>query len=127
MPFSRGSSQHRDQTHISNVSCIYRASLGARLTKNLPAMQETLVQFLGQEQPLEKGMATHSSILGLPWGLRWQRICLQCRRPGFHPWIGKITWRRAWQPSLVFLPVESQWTEEPGGLQPMESQSDGHN
>ena len=35
------------------------------MVKNLPAMQETLVQSLGQEDPLEKGMATHSSILGL--------------------------------------------------------------
>ena len=39
------------------------------MVKNLPAMQETWVQFLGQEDPLEKGMATHSSILALriPW------------------------------------------------------------
>ena len=40
----------------------------AQLAKNLPAMQETLVQFLGWEDPLEKGYATHSSILGLPCG-----------------------------------------------------------
>ena len=44
-----------------------RASLVAQLVKNLPAMQETPVQFLGQEDPLEKGQATYSSILGLPW------------------------------------------------------------
>jgi len=31
----------------------------------------------------------------------------------------KISWRRAWQPMLVFLSRESPWTEEPGGLQPM--------
>ena len=37
----------------------------AQMVKNLPAMQETNVQSLGQEDPLEKGMATHSSIL--PW------------------------------------------------------------
>ena len=47
----------------------FGASLVAQLIKNLPAMQETLVQFLGQEAPLEKGQATHSSILGLPWWL----------------------------------------------------------
>ena len=35
----------------------------ARMVKNLPAVQETWVQSLGQEDPLEKGMATHSSIL----------------------------------------------------------------
>ena len=39
------------------------ASLVAQLVKNLPAMQETLVQFLGSEGPLEKGKATHSGIL----------------------------------------------------------------
>ena len=39
------------------------ASLVARMVKNLPAMQETRVQSLGREDPLEKGMATHSSIL----------------------------------------------------------------
>ena len=39
------------------------ASLVAPMVKNLPAMQETQVQSLGWEDPLEKGMATHSSIL----------------------------------------------------------------
>ena len=43
------------------------ASVVAQLVKKLPAMQETSVQFLGQENPLEEGQATHSSILGLPW------------------------------------------------------------
>ena len=46
------------------------ASLLAQLGKNLPAMQETPVQFLGQEDPLEKRQAPHCSILGLPWWLR---------------------------------------------------------
>ena len=39
------------------------ASLVAQMVKNLPAMEETRVQSLGQEDPLEKGIATHSSIL----------------------------------------------------------------
>ena len=39
------------------------ASLVAQMVKNLPAMQETLVQSLGREVPLEKEMAIHSSIL----------------------------------------------------------------
>ena len=45
------------------------ASLVAQLVENPPAMQETLVQFLGQEDPLEKGTATHSSIL--VWRSPW--------------------------------------------------------
>ena len=60
-----------------------QASLRAQMVKNLPIMRETLVQSLGLEDPLEKGKATHPSIL---------------------------VWR---------LP----WTEEPGGLQSMGSQS----
>ena len=55
--------------------------------KNLPAVQETRVRSPGQEDPLEEGMATHSSIL-------------------------------AWR-----IP----WTEEPGGLESMGPQRDGHN
>ena len=35
-----------------------------------------------------------------------QRICLQCRRPGFDPWVGKIPWRREWQHTPIFLPGE---------------------
>ena len=54
-----------------------------QMVKNMPAMEESQVQPLGWEDPLEKGMATHSSIL-------------------------------AW---------EIPWTEEPGGLQSMGSQS----
>ena len=55
---------------------------GGSEVKNLPAMQEVWVQSLGQEDPLEKGMATHSSILAwkIPWteepaglqSIRWQ-------------------------------------------------------
>ena len=45
------------------------ASLIAQLLKNLSAMQETLVRFLGWEDPLKKGMATHSSILA--WRIPW--------------------------------------------------------
>ena len=57
---------------------------------------------------------------GLPWWLRWQRIHLQCRRSGFDPWVGKIPWRRAWPPILVFLPENSMnggdwWTSSPWG------------
>ena len=56
----------------------------AQIVKNLPAMQETWVRSLSQEDPLEKGMATHSSILawitpwteepGGPHSMGWQRV-----------------------------------------------------
>ena len=80
--FSRGSSQPRDQTQ---VSCSAEASLVAHTVKNLPAMQETRVQALGQEDSLEKEMAIHSRILVsiFPWkeepgGLQ----CMESQRVG---------------------------------------------
>ena len=45
--------------------------------------------------------------LGLPWWLRRYSICLQCGRPGFDPWVGKIPWRRKWQSTPVLLPGKS--------------------
>ena len=47
----------------------YRASLLAQTVKRLPAMQETWVRSLGQEDPLEKEMETHSSTLA--WRIPW--------------------------------------------------------
>ena len=57
-------------THLSSL----RASLVARMVKNLPTMWETQVLSLSQEDPLEKGMATHSSILAwrIPWTVAFQ-------------------------------------------------------
>ena len=103
---------------LPKIDNITGASLIAQLVKNLPAMQETLVRFLGQEDPLEKGKATHSSIPGLP--LVAQRV----KNPPAmrETWVGKIPWRRACQPTPVFLPGGSPWTEEPGGLQSTGSQ-----
>ena len=68
------------------------ASLAAQMVKNLPAMKETRVWFLGQEDPLEKGMATRSSILA--WRTSWteepgrlQSMELQRVR---HHWVTNI-------------------------------------
>ena len=57
--------------HKRRANKIFGASLIAQLVKNLPAMQETLVQFLGWEDLLENGSAAHLRILGLPWWLSW--------------------------------------------------------
>ena len=46
-----------------------RISLVAQMVKNLPAMQEAWIQSLGGEDPVEKGMSTHSSILA--WRITW--------------------------------------------------------
>ena len=52
------------------------------MVKKLPAMQETQVQFLGQEEPLEEGIATHSSILAwrIPWTEEPGGLQSMCRK-----------------------------------------------
>ena len=52
----------------------------AQLVKNLPAMQETQVRSLGWEDPLEKEMATHSSILA--WRIPWTVLSMGSQRVG---------------------------------------------
>ena len=63
-----GASSYSDFLSYLSLSCM-GAPLIAQLVRNPPAMQETLVWFLGWEDPLEKGMATHSSILA--WRIPW--------------------------------------------------------
>ena len=46
------------------------------------------------------------------------KICLQCRRPGFDPGVREIPWRRAWQPTPVFLPGESHGQRNLAGYSP---------
>ena len=98
----------------------FKDSLVAQRLKCLPPMRETRVRSLGREDPLEKEMVTHSSILtwripwilsssiinlrklrGLPWWLSGKKSTCQCRRREFDPWVGKIPWRRKWQPTPV--------------------------
>ena len=156
------------------------------MVKNLPAMWETLVWFLGWEDPLQKGMTAHSSSLAwrIPWTeesgglksmgsqrvghdwatkththnfkspeepkcdlvhvwlcieLRWRWLENKCYvymtslwvsarvswdgerekyRPRFDPWVGKIPWRRAWQPTPVFLLGESHGQRSLAGYSP---------
>ena len=53
--------------------------------------------------------------MGLPLWLSWWRICLQCGRPGFDPWVGKIPWSREWLPTPVFWPGEFHGLYSPWG------------
>ena len=59
--------------------------------------------------------------------LRPLRICLQCRRPGFNPWVGKIPWRREWQPTSVFFPGEFHGQRHLAGYSPWSHKRVRHN
>ena len=67
---SKGQTGLSDFTfHFQSICEQFWASLVAQMVKRLPAMQETRVRFLGQEDPLEKEMAIHSSTLA--WKIPW--------------------------------------------------------
>ena len=102
----------------------------AQMVKNLPAMQEIQVSSLGQEDPLEKEMATHSSILA--WRIPWTE------GPG---WLQSIGSQRVWHDYVSntkripilwnTMPVDTlawkiPWMEEPGRLQSMGLLRVGH-
>ena len=68
-------------------------------------------------------------LAGFPSGTSGKEPTCQCRRykrHGFDPWVGKMLWRRKWQPIPGFLPGKIPWTEELGRLQSMGSPRVGH-
>ena len=75
------------------------------MVKNLPAMQETRVRSLGWEDPLEKGIATHSSILA--WRIPWREEPGGLQSVGFqrvgHDWATKTSLRGRRKQSEAFL------------------------
>ena len=56
--------------------------------------------------------------LDFPGGSDGKASCLQCGRPGFDPWVGKIPWRRKWQPTPVLLPGKSHGQRSLVGYSP---------
>ena len=83
------------------------------MIKRLPTMQETQVQFLGWEDPLENGSATHSSIPGVPCGSPGKEYACNVGDLGsVSPWARKIPWRRESLLTPVFWPhKELEMTE----------------
>ena len=86
------------------------ASLVAQLVKNLPAMWETWVRSLGWEDPVEKGKATHSSILAwkIPWSMGLQRakrlfyFTQPAREAASICWGGRVRlWIRIWRKGSI--------------------------
>ena len=97
----------------------------AQLVENLPAVQETLVGSLSWEVPLEKGQATHSSILGLPWGSDGKESSRNARDLGSVPGLGRSPGGGNGSPLSIFA-WRIPWAQEPGGLQSIWPQKVGH-
>ena len=113
-------------TLCSQQHCSQQTRHGKHL--NVPLADEWMKQ-VWSRCTLEYYSATerrHEAMRRFPGGASGKEPTWQCRRWELDPWVGKIPWRRAWQPTPVFWPGESPWTEEPGGLQSMGSKTVGH-
>ena len=77
---------------MDTIPSTYRASLVAQTVKHLPTMRETRVQSLGREVPLEKEMATHSSILAwkIPWMEEPGRLQSMGSQIVGHDWVTSL-------------------------------------
>ena len=85
-PWGRKESDTTERLHFHFLSTLIRASLVAQSVKHLPARRETWVRSLGGEDPLEKEMATHSSILAwkTPWTEKPGRLqSMELQRVGY--------------------------------------------
>ena len=123
---------------LCGLSSLFTGEMDSQSTTQAPSIhrQETvkllLLFLLGILLPLKKTVSFRSAELSFQ--ASWVVLVVKNppatagdRRPGFDPWVWKIPWRtRVWQPTPVFLPGESPWTEEPGRLQSMGSQRVGH-
>ena len=95
--------------HDSKVQSVdYDAETRILKISSFNPIYNVKIDFIFKEQKLSKGI--YMQVVqenGIPWWLRQNRICLQCRRHRFDPWVGKYPWRRKWQPTPLFLPGES--------------------
>ena len=85
-------------------------------------IQELLILSLLSPAKPERESNSYSPVLHQVFWASSVKSHLQCGRPGFNPWVRKTPLRRAWQPTPLFFPGESPWTEEPGGPQSIGSQ-----
>jgi len=102
----------------------WRAFLVTQMVKNLPAMQDSgsipgLGRFLGEGSgyPFQYSCLENSMV---QWGIgsHGKESACQCRRTGFDLWVGKIPWKREWQPTPVLLPGEPHGQRIPVGYSP---------
>ena len=102
--------------------------LNASSCENRAVFLPILFKLVSGKPKLSKIFASESWDVWASLGSQWQRICLQrtsCRSLGFNPQVGKIPWRRKWQPTAVFVPGDSQ-DRGASGLQPIGLQKVGH-
>ena len=119
LPFSLIGVSFQD---LGQVSCLQEGVylVDLKQTDCLSFLQE---RWISRELWRSAKLAT----LGLPWWLRWQKIRLQYRRPGFNPWVRKIPLEKEMATHSSILACEIPRTVEPGRRQPLGLKRAKHN
>jgi len=100
-------------THFAHPYTITRGFLGSSAGKESACNASDPGSVLGSGRSPGEG-------IGYPLQYSWTSLVAQTvnNLPAtWETWVGEIPWRRTWQPTPVFLPGESPWSVEPGGLQ----------
>ena len=116
------------------LSYLWWTSLVAQMVKHLPTMRETQVQSLGQEDPLKKEMATHSSILAwkIPWTEEAGRLQFMGSQRLGHDWatffLSSLTyWASLVAQRVKHLPaMQETWVQSLGQEDPLEEEMATH-
>ena len=82
------------------------SKLGGRSVMSIAVCYADVKWFLFLKEKLKEILSNFYFYPSMPWASLMVKICLQCKRPGFNPWVRKIPWKREWQPTPVFLPGE---------------------
>ena len=86
--------------------CVAQTIMGKGMSSAsfpLKAVSIFVMTFWKRDTVISLYIGLSNFIVWLPWWLSGKESICQCRRWGFHPWLGKISWRMKWQPTPVFL------------------------
>ena len=100
-------SDHYLKCHVLHIRTLFNMPPGFNVLYIPTAFSIYLIFWGGDKNCL---LIPGMSLGGLPRWLSGKESACQCRRckkHGFNPWVGKVPWKRAWQPTLIFLPGES--------------------
>ena len=89
-----------------------------RRNQKEPRQDKNSLWLEGSLVALELGYYHTITLSHFPGGSDSKSVCLQCGRPGFDPWVGKIRWRRKWQSTPVLLPGKSHEQKSLVGYSP---------